>query len=72
MCEQFSFLKHRKKWKEDEGKSGKKIPKAKVFKKLHDIENWNMQPKCHLALMYNKIVHFIKCVLERVNKNYES
>lgn len=70
MCEQFSIWKFRKNGK---GKLGNKpSQKLMLFKKLHDIENWKMELKLHLTLKYNKIVHFIKCVLERVNKNYKS
>lgn len=51
--------------------SQEKNPSQKliVFKKLHDIENWNLELKCHLAPKYNKIVNAIKCILERVNEN---
>lgn len=54
--------------------SQEKNPSQKliVSKKLHDIENWNLEVKCHLAPNYNKIVNSIKCILERVNENYKA
>lgn len=50
----------------------KTFQKLIVFKKLPDIENWNLELKCHVTPKYNERVIFIKCILERVNENYKA
>lgn len=59
--------------KGNKGKAGRKpSQKLIVFRKLHGTENWNLELKYRLTPKYNKIVNFIKCILERVNENYKA
>lgn len=51
----------------------KTIPRANGFEKV--AWHWKLEHGTEMpsqSFKYNKVVHFIKCVLERVNKNYKS
>jgi len=64
----FFFRVKREKWEGDEGKPGKRLSQDLIVsKKLHDTEYWNLEPKRSLTPKHNKIVGFMKCILESEN-----